>query len=174
MLRTSQLTSVFILLVAFFMTKPPRAKAEIVNGESPMDFLRSQWAAPVPAPKKRDRRQNSYGSEAGSSGSCAAIRSRVVDVVGEAKARCYMKLFSIETGCRYNLTQRKGNAGNPNVGYGLCSLEKSPAIRRVNRRGPHCEDISTIEQQVRCCQAIMRERPDYFGPVLRGKVPQCG
>jgi hypothetical protein len=85
-----------------------------------------------------------------------------------------MKLFAIETSCRFNLTQRKGNAGNPNVGYGLCSLEKSPAIRSVNRRGPACVDISSIENQVRCCQAIMIDTPHYFGPVLARKVPRCG
>lgn len=118
-----------------------------------------------PAPTERAAR--------GASG-CEHMRSTVSSVVGYGAADCYLKLFKHETGCRAHLTQRKGNAGNANVGYGICTLEKSAAVRRANRRGPECEDISTVESQIRCCQAIMRRTPHYFGPVNRGKVPRCG
>ena len=109
---------------------------------------------------------------------CENIRGRVASALGEGinsrRVACYLDLFHKETGCRPNLSQRAGNAGNANAGYGLCSLEASPAIRRQNRRGPECVNISTVEQQTRCCAAIMaRHGGAYFGPVKIGVVDRC-
>lgn len=107
-------------------------------------------------------------------GYCEALRPRVTSLVGPQKASCYLKLFHIESTCRWNLAQAQGNAGNPYAAYGLCSIERSPVIRRLQRRPKECNDIGSFDNQVRCCQAMMRKTPHYFGPVLAGKVPRCG
>lgn len=106
---------------------------------------------------------------------CASLLPTIQKVVGSAsKAKCYQKLFRLETGCRHGLKQRKGNAGNAHAAYGLCSLEASPAIRSRNQRGPDCKNISSTVNQIKCCRAIMRKTPHYFGPVNRRKVARCG
>ncbi len=111
---------------------------------------------------------------------CENIRSRVASALGErvesSRVNCYLDLFHKETGCRHNLSQAQGNAGNPHAGYGLCSLEASAAIRRQNRRGPECATIRTVEQQTRCCASIMAKSSkagSYFGPVRIGVVRKC-
>lgn len=107
-------------------------------------------------------------------GYCEALRPRVSSVVGPQRASCYLKLFHIESSCQWNLPQKAGNAGNPYAAYGLCSIERSPVIRRLQHRPKACDNIGTFDNQVRCCQAMMRKTPHYFGPVLAGKVPRCG
>ena len=109
---------------------------------------------------------------------CETIRGDVAGALGKrsnsAMVNCYLLLFHKETSCRYNLSQGQGNAGNPHAAYGLCSLEKSPTVRRNNRRGPDCVDISTVRNQAKCCHAIMKKtKGRYFGPVNRGQVPRC-
>ena len=110
----------------------------------------------------------------GSRNPCDKIASQVRKVVGANRAKCYLRLFELETTCNPWLKQAKGNAGNAHAGYGLCSLEASAAVRRRNRRGRDCNDISTVVNQVKCCRAIMRKTPKYFGPYKRGKISQCG
>ena len=90
---------------------------------------------------------------------CENIRTKVAAALGSAaeskRVNCYLDLFHKETGCRHKLSQKKGNAGNPHAGYGLCSLEASLAVRKANRRGPECMVIKTVEQQTKCCASIM-------------------
>lgn len=109
---------------------------------------------------------------------CETIRPTVAQALGQrsnsARVNCYLLLFHKETSCRYNINQAQGNAGNPHAAYGLCSLERSPVVRRNNGRGPNCVDISTVANQTKCCHDIMRTtRGRYFGPVKRGEVPRC-
>lgn len=128
---------------------------------------------------RRTSKKSSQGKRSARSGRssrgglCSSIRPTVASIVGEGQADCYLRLFQMETSCRYNLPQAKGNAGNPHAAYGICSLEASPAIRARNGRGANCRDISTLANQVKCCQSIMRKTPHYFGPVLHHKVARC-
>lgn len=124
---------------------------------------------------KRDHHQwCSPSSRTKLSRQCLALSSQVASAVGSCNASCYLSLFQHETGCRANLHQRRGQAGNAHAGYGICSLEASPAIRRANRRGRNCANIGSVGNQIRCCRDIMiKTRGRYFGPVNRGKVPLC-
>lgn len=108
--------------------------------------------------------------------SCKKIYSQVLSATGgnKARANCYMGLFFMETTCNPTLSQAAGNAGNAHAAYGLCSLEKSAGVRKSNNRGPDCNNIQSIVNQARCCRAIMRKTPNYFGPYNRREVAQCG
>jgi hypothetical protein len=110
----------------------------------------------------------------GGGDSCAGLLPTIQSVVGSAgRAKCYLNLFRHESSCKHTLPQRKGQAGNPYAAYGLCSLEASPAVRRQNQRGPDCNNISSVVNQIKCCRAIMRKTPHYFGPVNRGECRRC-
>lgn len=104
---------------------------------------------------------------------CPAVYPLILKVVGNpATAKCYLALFKNETTtCQVHLAQKKGHVGNPAAGYGLCTLEASPILRRA--RGPDCRDISNAIGQIKCCRAIMRRTPHYFGGVNRGEVRRC-
>jgi hypothetical protein len=107
---------------------------------------------------------------------CGQIREKVASVVGKAKVACYIKLFNIETDCNSRMPQTAGTAGNGYAAYGLCSIERSAAVRQAQGRGPDCRDISTIEKQTKCCQSMMKQfskSQSYFGPVRRGEVAKC-
>lgn len=127
----------------------------------------------VSTKKKRPKKEPSQWPE---SKACKAIYKEVLETLGggEALAACYMGLFFMETTCDATLTQRAGNVGNAHEAYGLCSLEKSPAVREANNRGPDCENIEGVANQVKCCRAILKNTPRYFGPYIRGEVSQCG
>jgi hypothetical protein len=107
---------------------------------------------------------------------CNNIYAAVKAAVGgnTNRANCYMGLFFMETTCNPNTSQAAGNAGNAHAAYGVCSLEKSSTVRRNNHRGPDCNNIQGITNQTKCCRAIMRKTPNYFGPYNRREVPQCG
>ncbi len=107
---------------------------------------------------------------------CNSIRPKVEAIVGKRKSACYMKLFLIESTCDFTKPQAQGNTGNAYAAYGLCSIERSPEIRKKQNRGPDCDRIVTIEDQVRCCQAMVKKTSragSYFGPIRRGEVPKC-
>lgn len=105
---------------------------------------------------------------------CSGIRAEVAKVVGK-QVDCYMRLFKAESGCDWQLTQPAHNAcfgDNPNTGYGLCTLEKDPALRRGRA---NCGDIKSIAGQVRCCQSIMRSKGgQYYGSISQtGTARSC-
>ena len=112
-------------------------------------------------------------ASAGKTDKCPAIYQLLLRVVGNvATAKCYLALFKNETTtCEVHLAQKKGHVGNPAAGYGLCTLEASPALREG--RGPDCADISTAVNQIKCCRSIMRRSPSYFGGVNRGEIKRC-
>lgn len=118
------------------------------------------------------RKKRRGGGGGGISPACHQYRATIESIVGAAHVNCYMRLFHKESSCRPHYAQAKGHVGNPAAGYGLCTLERSPHLRR--RRGAACNDISTIEGQIRCCQSIMRRTPSYFGPVNRKEISRCG
>ncbi len=149
----------------------PYAVARSIRPQMRPDDLDTN-PAPTPAPVT-ERVRNPHANSR-----CENIRGRVAAALGESinsrTVNCYLDLFHTETGCRPNLPQAQGNAGNPYAAYGLCSIEASPAIRRQNNRGSHCVNIQTVEQQTRCCAAMMEDtRGRYFGPVIRGVVSRC-
>lgn len=107
---------------------------------------------------------------------CKSIRSHVEAIVGKAKSACYMKLFLIESTCDYTRPQAQGNVGNAYAAYGLCSIENDVDVRESQNRGPDCKKISTIDQQIRCCRAMVKQtskKNSYFGPIRRGEVSKC-
>ena len=89
--------------------------------------------------------------------------------IAPTQVRCYKSVFLQESGCHPDCTQRRGQAGNAEIGYGLCTIEKDPVVRRSQGRGPACNNISTAAAQVACCISIMRRSPRYFGPA----TPKC-
>lgn len=105
---------------------------------------------------------------------CTNLYPTVLDTIGSNLSECFMKLFFAESGCRHKLPQAKGNAGNPHAGFGLCTIEVSPALRK--KRGLHCQkaSVNDIKEQILCCRDIMLNSPRYFGPVRRKEVPRCG
>ena len=89
--------------------------------------------------------------------------------IAPTQVQCYKSVFQQETSCHYDCTQAKGHAGNGAVGYGLCTIEKDPALRRSNGRGRACDNITTAARQVECCISIMRNSRSYFGSA----TPKC-
>ena len=108
---------------------------------------------------------------------CSSKQERIIKrVVGSKHYKCYSRLFVTEAGsrCSHTVYHDPKKAHNPHAGIGLCALEKSKAIRKRNRRGKNCMDISTFAKQVRCCRDIMRKHgAAYFGTVKCGKAPKC-
>lgn len=107
---------------------------------------------------------------------CNSIRPKVEAIVGKRKSACYMKLFLLESTCDFTKPQAQGNTGNAYAAYGLCSIERSPEVRKSNGRGPNCASIVTVEDQIRCCQAMVKgtsKDKSYFGPIRRGEVAKC-
>ena len=89
--------------------------------------------------------------------------------IAPTQVACYKSVFLQESGCHFDCTQAKGHAGNAAVGYGLCTIEKDPVVRRGNGRGSACNNISTVAGQVGCCISIMRNSRGYFGSA----TPKC-
>ena len=106
---------------------------------------------------------------------CPAAKEKIIaQVLGQKHVACYSKLFFAESGCDASEYHDKKKAKNPHAGVGLCALEKSPAIRRANGRGPNCVNIGTFAQQTKCCADILRKTNSrYFGTILCKKTPRC-
>jgi hypothetical protein len=153
------------------------------KGQSPVEYAPRTFPRPLPRPDsfrvpptpppRTEAVTNPHPVPA-----CENLRSQVARALGMSvnsrAVNCYLNLFNTETTCRPHLSQRVGNAGNPHAAYGLCSIEASPSVRRENSRGPECVRIQTIEQQTRCCAAMMADTNGrYFGPVIRGEISRC-
>lgn len=106
---------------------------------------------------------------------CPAREQAIIKRIAGAQANCYGRLFVAEsTTCSPGVYHDARKARNPYAGIGICALERSPGIRRMNRRGPNCVNISTFERQVRCCIDINRKtQARYFGTVKCKKAPRC-
>ena len=110
-----------------------------------------------------------------SGNACSVSKMKTIkSIVGSKQARCYGVLFTAEAGCKHNIYHDKKKAHNPHAGWGLCALEKSPRIRRQNKRGKVCQNISSFAQQIKCCRSIMRKHGSaYFGTIRCKKARRC-
>lgn len=108
---------------------------------------------------------------------CKAILKTATSALGSGGVlNCLMTLFYKESTCNTHGPQKKGTAGNPHAGFGLCTIETSPALRE--KRGPNCRAASpsNVRAQVLCCRDMVRDTSksrSYFGPIRRGEVPKC-
>jgi hypothetical protein len=91
---------------------------------------------------------------------------------------CWMSLFEAETTYEPTCFQTPARNGTPTMGYGVCTLEYSQAKRTA--RGGACMETNIdgatdvgIINQMKCCEKIMRDTPEYFDPVKKGKVSKC-
>lgn len=106
---------------------------------------------------------------------CPSLERTIASVLGPSQVKCYSNLFGIEGRCDARIVHHPRQAHNPYVGFGLCAIELSPVIRRMNHRGPACNNINSVAGQIRCCQHLMvSTHGRYFGPVRCGNTPYCG
>jgi|GEM_PF-3065773 hypothetical protein len=107
-------------------------------------------------------------------GRCTGLEKTIAQLLGQKNVACYSSLFYVEGSCSTTIYHDPKKAHNPNVGIGLCALEKSPAVRKRNNRGPNCMNISSLKNQIKCCADIMRKHgSSYFGTVKCKKTPRC-
>ncbi len=108
---------------------------------------------------------------------CKAIHAQAKKALkSESVTDCMMTLFFKESTCNTHGPQEEGNQGNPEEGFGLCTLETSSDLRAT--RGPNCIAASptNVTAQILCCRDIMKKfskAGSYFGPVRRSEVPKC-
>lgn len=109
-------------------------------------------------------------------GLCQAVtpKRKIASIAGEVfgnRAACFMRIFDQESGAQPTCLQPKGHARNPHEGYGLCTMERSAALRK--RRGGACArniDGGTdegIKNQMLCCQQLKGQKHHYFGKYTR-------
>ena len=107
-------------------------------------------------------------------GRCPSLESRIA-AHAPGQVSCYSRLFAVEGGCSTTVKHNQRITRNPNKGIGLCALESDRRVRITNGRGPSCDRISSIDDQIKCCVHIMRTwGRAYFGTISTGKARKCG
>ncbi len=90
-------------------------------------------------------------------------------------------LANEESGCNENenhaMKSKKGLKINPSVDYGMFSAEKDPGLRRRNRAGLRCGNISSAQGQIDCAVDTLGSAlpyhkaafncKSYWGPIRR-------
>lgn len=129
-------------------------------------------AKATPAPMQRKSLVCTQG-RGPAAGGCPNLEAAIKKSIG-ADVSCWSKLFKVEANCNVNEVNDPTSAHRPHMGFGMCGMEMSPAIRNRNRRGIACAKLKDIGSQMRCCASLMLyNNGKYFNSVGCGDVPRC-